>query len=512
MPGNRPGRSRGRAKTDDVYTSSDDDGGGARDTPQEVAQRSVLEALRAAGAGNVNRDDMVTREGTRYTIPAKATLREASKFLRTLAEQQEEDHAWARNFPYRPWDGAVCAYRAMRETFGAVADAGKFPQTITIPSGPGETIQVPWGEFSLPGLNGCTITFGATGDRDKGVLFAVTVYGPKKYASEIEGLFNLIESACATYSIYKGKAFDGQEMPEFLRIDIDPAKVVYTGDVEVQLRANVWSVIEDADLQRAAGLPLKRSVLLHGPYGTGKSLFLGLTAKKATEHGWTYIRCRPGVDTFESVLSTAALYAPAVVAFEDVDTLASSESSATDVARLLDAFDGVTSKGKEIIALLTTNHPERIHKGMVRPGRLDAVIRIDALDREAIGRLVSQLVPAEMLAPDVDLGAVATAMDGYMPAFIKEATDRAIRYAISRGKGSGPYAQRIDTEDLVNAAHGLRDQLALMSAAEDHTGFQPTLDRTIRRIVGEAIHASGGASVEHSRDAGERAAAQGEDA
>lgn len=466
-------------------------------TAQEAATRSVLAALRAAGGGNVNRDDQVAREGTRYVIPATATLREASKFLRLLAEQQEEEHAWSRTFSYRPWDGAHCAHRAMREVFGAVADAGRFPQTVTIPCGPGETVMIPWGQFVLPGLNGCTIEFGQTNDRDKGILFQVSVYGPKKYASEIEGLFALIEDACKAYSIYRGKAFDGQEMPEFLHIDIDPSKVVYTGDVEVQLRANVWSVIEDADLQRAAGLPLKRSVLLHGPYGTGKSLFLGLTAKKATEHGWTYIRCRPGIDTFESVLSTAALYAPAVVAFEDVDTLASADSSGTDVARLLDAFDGVTSKGKEIIALLTTNHPERIHKGMVRPGRLDAVIKIDALDADAIGRLVYTLVPEPMLAQDIDMTAVAGAMSGYMPAFIKEATDRAIRYAISRGKGQD--ARPIDTEDLVNAANGLRDQLDLMNAAEDHTGYTPTLDRTLRKIVAESVFAYHGSETVSAR-------------
>lgn len=459
---------------------------------QKLANKAVLSALRKAGGGNVNRDDLVTREGIKYVIPAAATLIEASKFLRKLAEDQEEETVFMRVFKARPWDGAYCAFRSMKEVFGAVAHVAKDmgfwgkqkPAMISIPVGPGRNEQVPWGHFHLPGLEGCTISFDSAFDEDDGLLFRIVVEGPKKYRAEIEGLFNLVEAAIQEGSIYRGQAIDGGEKPEFLNIDIDPSKVVYTGDVELQLQANVWSVIEDSDLQREAGLPLKRSILLHGPYGTGKSLFLGLTAKKAVENGWTFIRCRPGKDDYHDVMRTAALYTPAVIAFEDVDTLAAADANATDVARLLDAFDGVTSKGKEIIALLTTNHPERIHKGMVRPGRLDAVIRIDHLDSSGIIKLVCSLVPEAMLAPEINWTEVSDAMGGYMPAFIKEATDRAIRYALSRGKSLDSVT--IDTEDLVNAANGLRPQLELMESAGDHTAHEPSLDKALRKLVYEA--------------------------
>lgn len=468
-------------------------------TAQKDAQRHVLALLREAGGGLVNRDDAVTREGVKYVIPQNATLIEASKFLRKLATEEDEETNFSRIFQARPWDGAYCAYKAMKEVFGAVNHVVGFaqgmfgpvkvkPTMISIPVGPGVSEQVPWGFFNLPGFEGCQIEFGGTRDKDKGELFYIAVTGPKRYRVEIEGLFNVVEAACAAYSIYKGKAIDGGDRPEFLNIDIDPSKVVYTGDVEVQLQANVWSVVEDSELQRAAGLPLKRSVLLHGPYGTGKTLFLGLTAAKAVENDWTYIRCRPGKDSYTDVLQTAALYAPAVVAFEDIDTLASAESSSTDVAKLLDTFDGVTSKGKEIIALLTTNHPEHIHKGMVRPGRLDAVIEIGSLDATGITKLVLSLIPERMMSPDVEWSAVADAMEGYMPAFIKEATDRAIRYALSRSKSMAGVI--IDTEDLVNAANGLRPQLELMNDAHDHKGYRPPIDRLLRELTSEAVAAT----------------------
>ncbi|NIS12736.1 MAG: AAA family ATPase, partial [Thermoplasmata archaeon] len=88
-----------------------------------------------------------------------------------------------------------------------------------------------------------------------------------------------------------------------------------------------------------------------------------------------FIQCRPGIDNVYDAMKTARLYQPAVVFYEDVDTIAQGDQTQGHVAvtQLLDIFDGLTAKSTKILAILTTNHPEKIHKGMVRPGRLDAV-------------------------------------------------------------------------------------------------------------------------------------------
>jgi hypothetical protein len=78
--------------------------------------------------------------------------------------------------------------------------------------------------------------------------------------------------------------------------------------------------------------------------------------------------------------------------------------------------------------------------------------------------LVEALVPFDLLDIAIDWEAVAGAMEGFLPAFAKEAIDRAMRYNVARNQGK---ATELSTADFVAAAQGLRPQLALMEGAKD---------------------------------------------
>jgi transitional endoplasmic reticulum ATPase len=194
------------------------------------------------------------------------------------------------------------------------------PRFIAVPTGPNETTEVPWGNFEVPLLEDTYFMTGGVQDEDLGPLFRVQVSCPRKLRPQVEGIFILLEAYLAEHSLYRGKAFNGGEMPEFLDLSlVDPEKVAYSEMVTAQLEANIWAVLRHAESLRDAGLPLKRAVLLHGPYGTGKTLAGLLTARIAVESGWTFIHARPGKDDVRDVLRTASLYAPAVVFAEDLD-------------------------------------------------------------------------------------------------------------------------------------------------------------------------------------------------
>lgn len=450
-------------------------------TENDKIRKQVLSELERLGKVTTG-DDSLVFEGTRFVLPEnmRGNLNSAVRFLKDYQEQQETHFSFSRTFNYRPEDGANAFDLAMRTMFGT-SGLGKSIQTMfgdippqlrTINVGPSETKQVPWGRVAFPPLE-ADFYLGADRHHEYGFVFEVGVEAPRKYRAHIEAFFQVVEEKLKTDSIYRGKAFTGGDEPMFLDTNsVDPDKIVYSEEVRVQLDTNLWSLLRYTDQMRRNNIPLKRAVLVEGPYGTGKSESGRLTAKEAVENGWSFILCRPNRDNLNEVLQTAQLYAPAVVWYEDLDVIGQGHSD-QQISRLLDSLDGITAKGVEVLAGFTTNHVDKLQKGVLRPGRLDAVIHVGGLDEAGYEKLVRVTVPEELLG-DVDFSTVAVSFKDFLPAFAKEAIDRSMRYAISRNQGS---PAPINTEDLVAAADGLRPQLELMNDAQEGVKRSPLEER-----------------------------------
>lgn len=461
-------------------------------THADAVKAALLATLETLGGLTVTDDD-IAFQGTKIVLPEtyEGRVSDAIEYLNNYVRSQENHYEFSKVFKYRPWDGAHAFQAAMMKVFGTTGigqkiDMGFFgsqpPQLISLETGVNESTQVPWGEVSFDPLE-AEFTLGSSRDRELGRLFQLSVEAPKKYRKHIDAFFQAVENELQTNSIYKGKAINGAEQPGFLDVSrVNQKSVVYSGEVLTQLDANLWTLLEHTQVMRDLKIPLKRAVLLEGPYGTGKTLAGMLTAQRAVQNGWTFILCRPGQDDLYDVLKTAQLYAPAVVWFEDIDTLAKGGTE-EDISVLLDALDGITSKGGEVIAGFTTNFVERIQRGVLRPGRLDAVIHIGELDKGGFEKLVKNLIPANLLAKDINYDRVANAFAGFLPAFASEAISRAMRYSIARNNGR---PENITSDDLVNAAIGLRPQLDMMNGAKDGANVA-TLDSVLTNKVSDVI-------------------------
>ncbi len=456
----------------------------------KARQRVLVELTKLAGEAFHEED--ITREGTRLVIPQRMTPMEAVRTLEAHIKAQETLIEFSRTFRARMWDGAAAFERAVllvtgMSGVGKATDLGFFgsipPRRRTINISPTETIDVPWGEIRVD-LFEADMTLGGVEDEELGMIFSLAAYAPKKHRAAIEGFFRVIEDELAKRSIYRGQAFDGKEQPDFISLDgVDPERVVYSKEVYEQLQANLWTLLEQTQVNRDLGLPLKRAVLVHGEYGTGKTLAAYITGQKAVANGWTFVYCRPGKDDLDYVFQTARLYQPAVVFFEDVDTVSQAGEGQDAVTTLLDTFDGVEAKGTELVAILTTNHVDRIHKGMVRPGRLDAIIHISSLDGPGVRKLIEANLPAKLLGKWLDWDAIAEAMEDFTPAFVKEASDRTLRYGITRVGGA---PERLMTDDFERSADGMREHLRLMDDAVDLIQSDP-LGGVMRREITAAV-------------------------
>lgn len=476
-------------------------------TREQAEKAAVIGLLGVLGGMSVT-DDAVKFEGSKIVLPEQYEGRvlDAVQYLTRYHESQEKTYGYNRTFDYRPWDGAHAFQEVMRKMFGTTGigkdtpasffSAARPPQMQTINVGLTKTTQIPWGEVDFPPLE-AVFRITSTRDREKGLLFHLAVEAPKKYKRHIEAFYEMVERELKEHSIYKGKAITGAENPTYLDTSrVDPKKVVYSTTVMSQLKNNLWGRVEHADAMRKNGIPLKRAVLLEGPYGTGKSLAGMLTAQAAEKHGWTYLLCRPGVDDLFEVLQTAQLYAPSVVWFEDIDVVASS-GEPEKISKLLDLLDGVQGKGVEVIAGFTTNFIDRLQKGVLRPGRIDAIIHIGELDAEGLRKLIGQLIRPELLG-EVDYALVKKAFSDFLPAFVAEAINGALAVSLIRNDGK-QQGIKITTDDLVDSAISLRRQLDLMNGALEGANT-PTLDSVFKNSMVGLINGTTFAEDTKGRD------------
>lgn len=472
-----------------------------KQTTQQQLQTRALQQLAVIG-GELTKDDEVTFDGNKYIFPERfqSNLSGLAEDVVRYVQSMGEIVIVRTVLPYRPYDGAYAARQCLKDYFGYASSKAKDtpwgkepPQEITIPLGyvNGELLKetVPWGDMVLPGLPDATLTFGVQFDPERGELFQMMAKVRKIEKPIIDGFFKTVELKLKEHSIYRGKAIDGGM--EFIDTDtIDPEQFVYSEEAWANAKVNFLSPLVDRDEIVRNGLSKKRVTLLEGPYGTGKTGMLRTALKTAVKHGATAIMCRPGVDHPITVLQTAILYAGdsgVVVCIEDIDVYAR-QNDPQIISKILDMFDGPTTKGLPITVVMTTNHVEEIHKGMMRSGRIDAVMHIGEMDRPGVEKL-GHLVLGANLSPDVDWDQVHEATDGFMPAYVREGYERALRFTIAdTGKAA---AGTVETNHLVFALNSLRPQYDLQSKAKDKMRELPMLDAVLQDQFAQAVSGLG---------------------
>lgn len=121
------------------------------------------------------------------------------------------------------------------------------------------------------------------------------------------------------------------------------------------------------------GYIYKRSALLHGEPGTGKTCIVNRVAKDVVEkNGIVLYTNNPFIlkIAFE-VLSDLQPDTLTLAVFEEFDDIAKSSES-----NLLTMLDGEVQK-ENVMYLATTNYLERVPKRLYRPGRFSSVIKVN---------------------------------------------------------------------------------------------------------------------------------------
>lgn len=462
-------------------------------TEHSAATKKALDVLADLGGHRVA-DDAIKQEGTSLVLPTTMGPRDAILFLKEHIKAQEEVTAYTKVFDYRPEDVAAALMRAAKTAFGTAGIGrptytffGKNPpemRAVTI-NAKGDTIDVPAGEIEFSTVDG-TAYVGSVRDPEKGIVGTITVEAPKKWGAVINGLWVLVQQELDKESIYRGKAITASSTPNFVDpYSVNREHIVLSTSAETSIFANIVTPIRHAEEMRRLGRSLKSAHINEGPYGTGKTSVLAVVAQEAIENGWTAVHVRPGRDSLEDGMQLARQYQPAVLLVEDVDNFADT-ADGDAVSELLDLFDGISAKGTELMIVMTTNHIEKVHRGMLRPGRVDSVNHIGTLDGTAALRLIKQALREQLndLTEDEETQ-IQEALEGFLPAFIKEAAERAGRYAIARAMSDPDEHAVVTSDDVIAAADSLRSQQDLYENAGEGT-----VDESLATALGHVIKSS----------------------
>lgn len=311
------------------------------------------------------------------------------------------------------------------------------PDEIEFEIAPNTTTTIRWGSFEIPDIK-CTFKTGAR-MQDNRVSFALEGKVDVRQSKLIKALSEEFQQYVKSKSIYTGKAIQLQEMstgnvhvPKFIDTTlIKENEFILNVDINKTVTSSIFTLIKNYAACKSAEIPIKRGVLLAGPYGTGKTLVARQTAKRCVDAGWTFILLKDPSD-LAAAFAFSQRFAPAVIFVEDIDTAFKSSYRNAETNDFLNTFDNIYSKQSETMFIMTSNHPEQLSKPMLRPGRIDCVIQFELPNAASVEKLIAYYGKGYVkgFAKDKKEVSASLALAGVSPAVLREVIERAKLNAI----------------------------------------------------------------------------------
>jgi len=190
-----------------------------------------------------------------------------------------------------------------------------------------------------------------------------------------------------------------------------------------------------------------KGLLLHGPPGTGKTLLAKALAGSAdvpffSLSGSNFVEMFAGLGAsrVRELFTAAAKVAPAIIFIDELDSLGTRRGSGSDggsrendqtLVEFLKQIDGFDASEHPIFVVGATNRIESLDPALVRPGRFDRHVSVDAPDRRGRNDILEIHTRGLPLEAEIKLDRVAVQTAGMTGAdlalIVNEATIVATR-------------------------------------------------------------------------------------
>lgn len=218
--------------------------------------------------------------------------------------------------------------------------------------------------------------------------------------------------------------------------------------------------LKDPSRYKALGARIPRGVLLYGPPGTGKTLLARAIAGEAgvpfyAMAGSDFVEMFVGLGAsrVRELFDEAKKNAPAIIFIDEIDAVGrrrgsgmtgghdEREQTLNQLLVEMDGFDNDTN----LIIIAATNRPDVLDSALLRPGRFDRQVAVEAPDLEGREAILKVHAKGKPFVPDVDLHMVAVRTPGFTGADLANVLNEAALLCARSG------AQYIDNRAIDEA-------------------------------------------------------------
>ena len=301
------------------------------------------------------------------------------------------------------------------------------------------------------------------------------------------GLFVLLASRASRGGMGALGAFGRSQArrvdPEQIRVTFDDVAGIDEAKAEL---SEIVDFLRDPERYGRLGGRMPHGVLLSGQPGTGKTLLARAVAGEAHAAFFSiaaseFIEAIVGVGAarVRDLFAKAKEAAPAIIFIDELDAIGRSRQGSVSVTgandereqtldQILTEIDGFESS-QAVVVLGATNRPDVLDPALLRAGRFDRRVVVQAPDRAGRSAILKVHTRSIPLADDVDLDALAASAPGMVGADLANLANEAALLAARRGHER--VAMRDFTDSLEKILLGSPRGIVLSPADRERTAY-----------------------------------------